>query len=207
MVLVFDLDDTICETDIYSENYIKHFIYKENLPYRQIATSTRFAERKFDWPTEVALAWYKTYGDRMMLEFPCKAGAREVLRKLHDEGHTIVISTARDTDWHTRPKQITKQWLKNNGIVYDMLICGRTDKETICKEVDADVFVDDDIANTNKVATYFTKLEKPTVCLLMHSKYNASMVPNDAVKRVVTMEDVYRNIFALNKQNAQLRLK
>ena len=55
MVFVFDLDDTLSETDLYSEKYISEFINKNNLPYKQIAKDVRFAERKFDWSTETAL--------------------------------------------------------------------------------------------------------------------------------------------------------
>ena len=37
MIFVFDLDDTLCDTDLYSEYYIKEYIKKNNLPYKQIA--------------------------------------------------------------------------------------------------------------------------------------------------------------------------
>ena len=46
MVFVFDLDDTLSETDAYSEKYINEFMKKNNLPYKQIAKDVRFAEKK-----------------------------------------------------------------------------------------------------------------------------------------------------------------
>ncbi len=107
MIFVFDLDDTICDTDGYSEKYIREFITKYNLPYKQIATNVRFAERKFDWDTKTALEWYKEFGDQMMAEFPCKKNAVEFLQAIHNAGHKIVIATDRATDWHTNPKEIT----------------------------------------------------------------------------------------------------
>ena len=58
MVFVFDIDDTICDTDGYSELYIKKFIMQHKLPYKQIAKDVRFAEYKYDWTNEQALEWY-----------------------------------------------------------------------------------------------------------------------------------------------------
>lgn len=45
MDFVFDWDDTICDTDKYSEKYIRKYIAKHKLPYKQIATNVRFVEK------------------------------------------------------------------------------------------------------------------------------------------------------------------
>lgn len=154
MVLVFDLDDTLCETDAYSKQYIQNFFKQNNLPYKQICNNARFADGLFDWTYEEALSWYKSYGDEMMLYFPPKPNVVKVVNRLHDLGHRIVIATARATDWHTDPEGITRQWLEINGIKYDKLYFGRVDKELICEAEQADVFVDDDLKITKRVAEY-----------------------------------------------------
>ena len=77
MVFVFDLDDTICDTDAYSEYYINKFIKDNKLPFKQVAKVVRFAEKKFDWDLETALNWYKQYGDKMRLEFPEKQNEKK----------------------------------------------------------------------------------------------------------------------------------
>ena len=103
---------------------------------------------------EEALAWYKTYGDQMALEFPLKPNAKETVNALHDMGHTIVLATARATDWHVEPERITLEWLDKNGIKYDKIYLGRVDKEQICIDENADVFVDDDIKICTKVLVH-----------------------------------------------------
>ena len=55
MIFVFDLDDTVVDTDGYSEMYIKRFFEENKWPYKQIFTVARFAEKKFDWNNETAL--------------------------------------------------------------------------------------------------------------------------------------------------------
>lgn len=184
MVFVFDLDDTVCETDLYSEQYIANFFKTHNLPYKFVQKNTRFAEAKFDWPMDEALKWYKTYGDQMMLEFPAKPGAIETINALFDAGHTIIIATARAADWHTNPVEITEQWLKQNGVKHTKLYTGRIDKEAICADENADFFIDDDVKFTAKVAELLQ--EGKTTCkpLLMTSAYNQSLESASGVTRI-----------------------
>ena len=165
MIFVFDIDDTICDTDKYSEKYINEFFANNNLPYKQIATNVRFAEEKFNWDLDTALNWYRTYGDKMMDEFPCKPGAVETINALHDAGHKIVIATARNHNWHTNSEEITIKWLKENNIKYDKFYIDRLDKEKICEEENADIFVDDDLKIASKVAEKFSKSENKFVFL------------------------------------------
>jgi len=183
MIFVFDLDDTVCDTDYYSEKYILDFFIRNNMPYKQIAKDTRFAETKFDWDKDTALNWYKEYGDKMMSEFPCKKDAIKVINKLYDNGHTIVIATARANDWHKDPENVTKKWLLDNNLKYHKLYIGRIDKEKICEEEKADVFIDDDIKITKRVAEYFESIKKGQ-CYLMNTGYNKSLDVASGVIRV-----------------------
>lgn len=197
MVFVFDLDDTVCDTDGYSEKFIKEFIKKHNLPYKQIAKDVRFAEMKFDWSHEEALAWYKKYGDEMFLHFPVKGNAVEVINKLFDEGHTIIISTARSTDWHVQPGLLTLLWLKKIGLKYTDIFIGRTDKEEICKTVDADVFVDDDLKTILRVDEMFNKMCKGKV-FLAQTNYNKTL---EIPKNIEIIKDFDEMVENLNLDN------
>lgn len=197
MVFVFDLDDTLSETDLYSEKYISEFINKNNLPYKQIAKDVRFAERKFDWSTETALKWYKTFGDDMMLEFPLKKGAIEFLNFLHENGCKIVIATARATDWHTNPEEITIKWLKDNKIPYDTVYVGRRDKEKICEEVDADYFIDDDVSIVESVANYFLLSKRKKQAFLLTTNYNKNLSISNNVVRFKDFDEL-KNYFNKN---------
>lgn len=194
MIFVIDLDDTICDSDSYSEAYIKNFIKKNNLPYKFINSISRFAEGKFDWDYETANKWYKTYGDEMMLHFPVKNNAVEIINSLYKDGHKIIICTARQKDWHTDPEGITKKWLKNVGLKYDKLYIGRVDKEKVCEEENADVFIDDDLNIISRVSCYFNSICKGKV-FLIKTNYNKNLsVP----KAVVKVKDFYEIVDCLN---------
>ena len=200
MIFIFDLDDTVCDTDLYSEHYILNFIKEYNLPYKQIAKTTRFAEKKFDWNTDSALKWYKEYGDDMMANFPCKENAVDVINGLYDLGHTIIIATARANDWHTDPENVTLNWLKKNKIKYHKVYIGRIDKEVICEEENADIFVDDDINTTQRVANYFkTQNSSTKKSFLMTTDYNKNLVFSPDVIRVKDFNDFLSKVNKLQQ--------
>jgi len=199
MIFVFDLDDTVCDTDAYSEQYILNFIKDNNLPYKQIAKNVRFAEQKFDWSREYALSWYKKYGDAMMFNFPCKEGAVELINQLYDLNHTIIIATARANDWHNEPERITKEWLDKEGIKYHKLYIGRIDKEKICEEENANFFIDDDIKITKNVAEYFVSQNNKNVqCFIMNTGYNKDLEINECVKRVNSFNEFKTELMKYN---------
>ena len=194
MVFVFDLDDTICDTDGYSEYFIKKFIKEHNLPIKQIAKNVRFAEMKFDWSHEQALSWYKQYGDEMFLYFPVKGNSVEIINQLYDAGHTIIISTARATDWHNEPEKLTYEWLEKVGLKYHKIYIGRNDKEKICEIENADVFIDDDIKIITRVNDYFTSKKKGKV-FLSSTNYNQTLeIPNN----ITVVKDFNKMLDELN---------
>ena len=189
MVFVVDLDETICDTDAYSEYYINKFIKDNKLPFKQVAKVVRFAEKKFDWDLETALNWYKQYGDKMMLEFPAKPNAIKLINALYDMGHKIIISTARANDWHTNPEEVTYKWLENNNLKYNKIYIGRNDKEKICEQEHANVFIDDDIKITGNVAEHFNNKNFKCTAFLMSTDYNKTLQSSPNVKRIDSFKD------------------
>lgn len=192
MIYVFDIDDTICDTDGYSEKYIEWFIKSHNLPYKKVKDVTRYAEEKFDWDFNTAVLWNITYGDEMMLNFPCKEGVRETINALYDNGDTIIFATARSKSWHKEPEKVTKAWLYYNGIKYHKLITERDDKEIICKELNADVFVDDDLEITARVSAYCPNVKT----FLMTSKYNKDKKAPEGTERIFTLSEIVKEPLA-----------
>lgn len=188
MIFVFDLDDTVCDTDGYSTCYIDKFLETHRLPFGKIKEIGRFAEEKFSWDKNTALCWYKTYGDQMMAEFPCKPNTIDVINTLYENGHTIIIATARATDWHTDPETITLQWLKKIGLKYHKIYMGRVDKEQICAETNADVFVDDDLKITYNVANHPHNAD--TKVFLMNTAYNLTQPTPSGVARINSIKEM-----------------
>lgn len=186
MVFVFDIDDTISETDAYSEYYIAKYFKENNLPYVKVKNDTRYAEAKFSWDGVTALKWYKVFGDDMMREFPCRPYAKEVINILYDMGHRVVIATARSKTWHDQPEQVTLEWLKKENIKYNKLYVGRSDKENICVDENADFFLDDDVKQCTNVAN----LKSKTKSLIFNTDYNKNVEVSPQITRVNSFLDI-----------------
>ena len=76
-----------------------------------------------------------------------REGCVEVINKLHDEGHKIYIITARDSEFHEDPYELSKNWLDKNNIYYDKLIVNARSKAPVCKTEKIDIFIDDQLNN------------------------------------------------------------
>ena len=202
MTFIFDLDDTICTTDVSSEQYIIDFIIKNNLPYKLAHPEERYTKQKFNWDDETSQTWYKQHGDHMILSFPCKPNAVKVINMLHEQGHRIVFATARSTDWYSQPKETTIAWLKKNDIKYDKLYTATSDKERICELENADFFLDDDVEITKRVAAYFSSVNKGKA-FLMESKYNKDIQIPENIQRV---KDLKEFISFLNEKSLEIQI-
>jgi uncharacterized HAD superfamily protein len=89
----------------------------------------------------------ETHSDEHIAGAEPYPGAVEAVRRWHDEGHWIHVTS------HRREScaPATKQWLEATGIHYDDLHCS-FDKITRCVELNIDVLVDDSPVNiTNAI--------------------------------------------------------
>ena len=201
MVFVFDVDDTISETDKYSEYYLDKFFEQNHLLYQKISPIARYAEQKYAWSHMTALDWYKKYGDQMMLEFPVKKNVKNLFDFLHQNGHKIVIATARSTEWHQKPKEVTECWLKLNGLYYDKLYVD-CDKIEVCEAENADVFVDDDIGLCVDVKRYFAN-KKDVKVLVATTEYNKWIKIPNYVTRINDFKEIKDKLSHPNVQNSK----
>ena len=110
----------------------------------------------------------------------------DLLQSIYNNGHTIIIATARDNVWHSDPENITKQWLDNNKIPYHKLYIGRVDKENICEIENADVFIDDDIEITSRVANKISNIK----VFLSQTDYNQTLTTPKNVKQIKNLSDL-----------------
>jgi hypothetical protein len=69
-------------------------------------------------------------------------GAVDVVRRWHEAGHFIHITSHRSGDAH----DATERWLQTIGLPYDELYCS-FDKVTRCKEIGIELLIDDSPVN------------------------------------------------------------
>lgn len=149
MKIAIDIDDTLADSFSYFQPYVASFFKKDikelqnkNISYLNIPSS---------WGNEIEFA--KKYYDVLVPKTPLKKDVSKVIKKLKEEGHTIIILTNRNTNLYLDPYKTTIEELKNGDIVFDKVICDK-DKEKVCLKEGVDLLIDDLISNcfeANKV--------------------------------------------------------
>jgi uncharacterized HAD superfamily protein len=99
------------------------------------------------WNREEELTFFNKYFQSIIEETTPYFFAVETINKLKEEGHEIILITARWNDIGVDTESITKKWLKKHGIKYDKFIMNAQDKGEVAFENKLDVFVDDSLKN------------------------------------------------------------
>ena len=108
-------------------------------------------EEQREWGTtllprdEVVACIEETHSDDNVLAAEPYPDAVAVVRRWHDAGHWIQVSSHR----HTRAAGATRRWLDRIGMPFDDLHCS-FDKVSRCVELGIDVLVDDSPVNLTK---------------------------------------------------------
>lgn len=131
--------------------------------------------------------------------------AAEVINKLREDGHEIYIITARwltnrDDDIGNRMKEIVKNWLHENKILYDKLIFSKALKERKSQEIiehKIDLMIEDSPNNINELANII-----PVICY--NAEYNKNCIDNKII-RCYSWYDIYSKINNLDCYSNNLK--
>lgn len=96
-------------------------------------------------PEQIHVCVQETHREPHVLAAEPYPGAVEAIRRWHEAGHFIHITSHRTTDAHAA----TARWLERIGLPYDELYCS-WDKVSRCREIAIDVLIDDSPVNLLK---------------------------------------------------------
>ena len=191
MNIGIDIDDTICNTYEVLLPYLKEYIEKEigkdfnmdlssTLDYYKLCARFGLSEE------EDTKFWYDNFVNIINTVVP-KDNTVDIIKKLKEEGHNIYLITARYAVPEIDIKELTKEWLVKNNIVFDKLIINSHNKLEIAQRENIDIFFDDSIRNCSmliegNIKTYMYKTE-----------YN-EIYKNDKVIKVKSWNEFYEKI-------------
>lgn len=143
MIIGIDIDDTLTYLHDIRIKTAERYIAQNNLPYKLVKTDTHLFSEMFDWPVdECDKFWFKE-ADRMLSKVKAREYASETIKNLIASGNKIIIITARTSEWHKDPYQLSYDWLTKNNIPFDKVLVGHLDKTQVCVEEKIDIFIDD----------------------------------------------------------------
>ena len=119
-----------------------------------------------------------------MKELTPKTFAVETIKKL-SEDNKIILITARWENSRNNIARITRNWLKENNVVYDELVFDSQDKGEVAKKYNIDLFIDDSFKNCSDVSS------KGIKTFIMDTRFNKAY-DDEKIKRVYSWPHIYQ---------------
>ena len=152
MRIGIDLDGVIFDSEklyrIYSELYDIQDLKKNSIRNNR---EIKFQDR-YSWSEEETDGFVKKYHRKITEVSNFMPGAKDIIPLLKEEGHTLIVITARGK-LNKDLIPITIQRLKENNLdIFEKYYWGTENKEEICKQEKIDLMIDDSNNNCKKLA-------------------------------------------------------
>ncbi len=188
MIIGIDIDDVISDTYEKLFNYAQRYTIEELKKPGKISNENskthKYVKSMHGWNDEEEMKFWDEYYEKIMKEVSPKTFAAETIKKL-SEDNKIILITARWENSRENIANITKQWLKENNIVYDELVLDSQDKGEIAKRYNIDLFIDDSFKNCKDVSS------KGITTFIMDTRFNKAY-EDEKIKRVYSWPHIYQ---------------
>jgi len=185
-----DIDDTISNTYEtmlpYLEKYMKNVLNKEfnNVPSK--IDYYKLEKRYGITHEEEEEFWLNNFVEIIENVIP-KKSSLDVLKEIKENGHKLILITARFENLRANIVEVTKKWLKENGIEFDKLIVDSQNKLEIAQKENIDIFFDDSIRNCEMVSSGNIKT-------FMIKTQNNEFYENEKIIKVNSWDEFYEKI-------------
>lgn len=143
MRIGIDIDDTITNSTPVINKYIKEYG-------STFFDASEFQKKKEELSRgilndEIATKFFSKYAVEISDHIELKEDAKEIIDKLHNEGHEIIIITARRDNYYKDAYAYCTKYLKSKNVYYDKLITEQVYKDKTCINEKIDLMIDDAI--------------------------------------------------------------
>ena len=157
MIIGLDIDDTITDTFGAMFGYAQKYTIEElhrsgKIDFFQKILNHRYIQALHNWSDEEEFNFFIKYHIKILEETTPFPFAIEIINKLKDEGHKIVLITSRYNFDDTNMVKITEDWARKYNLQYDKLIINVGTKLEAALENKVDIFVDDSFENCKAVS-------------------------------------------------------
>ena len=192
MKIGIDLDGVIFDSEknfrVYSELYDIQVLKRNSIVNNK---ELQFQER-YNWTEEEQEGFLNKYHDKIIRKSNFMPGAKEVLRLLKQEGHTLFIISARG-GWNKKMIDVTKQVLEENEMdIFEKYYFAIRNKQEVCKNENIDIMIDDSYQNCKNISECKIK----TIYLKDAPSYDFE---NEYTKVLYNWGEIYRYIKEIDK--------
>lgn len=190
-ILCIDLDDTIALTSNTIIKFAVDFdkkVLKINGELKNIdnCKDYYYFAKMLGWNKEQLTQFFDNCYLKYLKEIRVKPEASSALKKIKALGISIYIVTSRREKENGKVTKITKNWLKQNNIIYDKLFINAINKWNIIKQVKPSYFLDDSFENCLNVS----KVSKNTEVILMTTTFNKK-IQNEQFRQISNLNELY----------------
>ena len=188
MIIGIDIDDVISDTYEKLFNYAQKYTIEELKKPGKISNENskthKYVKSMHEWNDKEEMKFWDEYYEEIMKEVTPKTFAVETIKKL-SEDNKIILITARWENSRNNIARITRNWLKENNVVYDELVFDSQDKGEVAKKYNIDLFIDDSFKNCSDVSS------KGIKTFIMDTRFNKAY-DDEKIKRVYSWPHIYQ---------------
>lgn len=150
-----------------------------------------YMEDQFFLTAEENEEFWKQYIFDLLIAIPPRPFASEVIHRLRQNGHKIIILTARNNQYLQNQYDgminfYIMEWLAKYNIEYDEIITGSNNKKEKCIQANLDIMIEDKASNVEKIC-------KMVPVFVFDAPYNR-MCEGKNVIRVYSWYQIYQEI-------------
>lgn len=162
MKIGIDLDGVIYDSEkdyrIYQELYDMTELQGKSIKNEQEVR----IQKRFNWSAETIEDFFERYNEKVVREANYMPGAKMILKKLKEEGHELIIITARGEYKPSIIELTEERFEKDNIKIFEKCYYQVKDKAEICKKENIDLMIDDSNVNckntsSNNIKTIYLK--------------------------------------------------
>lgn len=193
MRIGIDLDGVIFDSE-------KEFrVYQELYDMQELKRNSKVNERevrhqkRYDWSEQEFMNFLNKYYEPVVQEANYMPGAMLVLKMLKEEGHELIIITARGGMKESIINLTEERLEKDNMKIFNECYYQAKDKAEVCKKANINLMIDDSNENCKKTSEQKIK----TIYLKDAPSYD--MEENQYLKVLYNWGEIYRYIKSMEK--------
>ena len=143
--------------------------------------------KRYDWTEEETDNFINKYFLKLNEESPLVAGAKEVINYLKQDGHELIVITAR-CPYVKEMRDAAKEIFERENLTFDKIYFDIKDKSEICKEENIDIMIDDYYVTCKELA------ENKIMTLYFRDVDLKKLEETEYLKEVNNWGEIYRHI-------------
>ncbi len=184
MKIGIDFDGVILDSERALKFYADYYSYFELGGKKRMRSDLTAQEKCFDWNDEEKLNFYKKYYILASETAQFITGAKEILKRLKNEGHELYIVSNRGIRNYADETKLAMKRIEELGIEFDGFAWDNANKAETCKELGIEMMIDDSPVN----AKDFIGTD---IRMLYFRDVKIERVFADNIKRVDSWMDIY----------------